>query len=89
MACTVQYGPYYGFTLSELQTEQNRYKAAMQKAVHGSGSIQSASVNGRSFTYGNPRGWSFEEWQAELQDAMAQLDPCVAPLPKQTRYAAR
>lgn len=89
MAQTVQTGPYFGFTASELETELERYKAAVRKATHGPGAIQSASVNGRSFSYGNAQGWSLDEWQAEIQDALAQVDPCVTATTTSTVYAAR
>lgn len=89
MAQTVQTGPYFGFTASELETELERYKAAVRKATHGPGAIQSASVNGRSFSYGNAQGWSLDEWQAEIQDALAQVDPCVTATTTLTVYAAR
>lgn len=89
MAQTVQSGPYFGFTASELETELERYKAAVRKATHGPGAIQSASVNGRSFSYGNAQGWSLDEWQAEIQDALAQVDPCVTATTTSTVYAAR
>lgn len=89
MAQTVQFGPYYGFTAAELDTELERYKAAVKKASHGPGGIQSASINGRSFSYGNARGWSLDEWQAEIQDALAQVDPCVTATSTSTVYAAR
>lgn len=89
MAQTVQHGPYFGFTASEIDTELERYKDAVKKATHGPGGIQSASINGRSFSYGNGRGWSLEEWQAEIQDAQAQVDNCVTATSTSTVYAAR
>lgn len=89
MAQTVQFGPYYGFSAAELDAELERYKAAVKKASHGPGGIQSASINGRSFSYGNARGWSLDEWQAEIQDALAQVDPCVTATSTSTVYAAR
>lgn len=73
---TVPAGPYFGFSLPELESELTRYKAAR---VESGSRLQAASVNGQSYSFG-PRGdWSLDEWQIQLQAAFAYLDPSRFP----------
>lgn len=83
-AQTVPTGPYFGFTLAELETELTRYKAARQ--VSGS-RLTGSSINGQSYTFG-PRGdWSLDEWQNAIQAAFYYLDPGRYPLQAPTNSA--
>lgn len=68
MAQTIPSGPYFGFTQAELTAELTRYK----QAVRQSGSrLAGASQSGQSYQFG-PRGdWTLEEWQVQLQAALA------------------
>ena len=86
---TVQYGPYFSFSPAEMQAELARYKAALQAATPGAGNIVSASVNGSSFTYGPNGTWSLAEWQANIQDALSQVDDNVQALPGEARVRFR
>ena len=86
---TVQYGPYFSFSLAEMQGELSRYKAALQASTPGAGNIVSASVNGSSFTYGPNGTWSLAEWQANIQDALSQVDDDVQALPGEARVRFR
>lgn len=82
---TVQAGIYFGFTLAEMQTEQARYKAEVQKVVGGPRNVVGASVNGKSFSYGpGGGGLTLAQWQAEIQDALSQVDDDVIALPNAT-----
>ena len=83
----VQWGPYWGATLAEMQAEKARVKAAVLSATHGSKNIVGASVNGKSFSYGPSGVWSLAQWQAEVQDAMAQVDDAEFALPSETMAA--
>lgn len=76
MASTVPTGPYFGFSLPELNTELARYKAEVKR----SGSrLQGASQNGQSYTFG-PRGdWTLDEWQQHLQAALAYFGAADEP----------
>ena len=80
----VQWGPYWGSSLAEMQAEKARVKAAVLSATHGPKNIVGASVNGKSFSYGPSGVWSLTQWQAEVQDAMSQVDDSVAALPSET-----
>jgi len=73
MEPTVKNGMYFGFTMGEMLTELGRYKTEMkkQKAV----SLQGASVNGSSYTYGPNRDMNLQSWQVEIQSALSQLEP--------------
>lgn len=81
---SVQFGLYYGFSLAEMQAELARYKAAVQAVTGGAGHVVSASVNGSSFTYGPNSDLSLAQWQAEIQNAMADVDDNVISLPSET-----
>jgi hypothetical protein len=81
---SVQFGLYYGFSLAEMQAELARYKAAVQAVTGGAGHVVSASVNGSSFTYGPNADLSLAQWQAEIQNAMADVDDNVIGLPSET-----
>ena len=86
MACdTVQSGIYFGFSLDEMQAELSRYKAEVKKLVGGPRNVVAASVNGKSFSYGPGGGLSLAQWQAEIQDALSQVDEDVVALPSETR----
>ena len=82
---SVQAGIYYGFTLAEVQAELARYKAEVQKMVGGPRNVLAASVNGKSFSYGPSGTLSLTQWQAEIQDALSQVDDDVIALPSETR----
>lgn len=86
---TVQAGPYFGFTLAEMQTELARYKAEVKAATHGPRHVVGASVNGKSFSYGPQGAWSLAQWQAEIQDALSQVDDTVVALPNETAVRFR
>jgi hypothetical protein len=76
MASTVPTGIYFGFTKPELNDELARYKAAVKQS--GS-NLVGAGINGQSFTFG-PRGdMSLEQWQQELQAALAYFGDGDAP----------
>jgi hypothetical protein len=81
---SVQFGLYYGFSLAEMQAELARYKAAVQAMTPGAGHVTSASVNGSSFTYGPNADLSLAAWQAEIQNALADVDDNVIGLPSET-----
>ena len=81
---SVQFGLYYGFSLAEMQAELARYKAAVQAVSGGASHIVSASVNGSSFTYGPNADLSLAQWQAEIQNAMADVDDNAVALPSET-----
>lgn len=84
---SVQAGIYYGFTLAEVQAELARYKSEVQKMVGGPRNVLAASVNGKSFSYGPSGSLSLAQWQAEIQDALSQVDDNVIALPSETRVA--
>lgn len=81
--------PYLGFSLSEMQAELARYKAAMQAITPGPGNIVSASANGSSFTYGPNGSWSLEQWGAEIQAAMSFVDDSFISEDQETRVRFR
>ena len=81
---TVQWGTYFGFSLAEMQAEQARAKAAVKATTHGPQNIVNASVNGKSFGYGPNGTWTITEWQAEIQDALSQVDDGTFQLPNAT-----
>ena len=81
---TVQAGIYYGFTAAEMATELARYKAEVQKMVGGPRNVVGASVNGKSFSYGPGGSLTLAQWQAEIQDALSQVDDDVIALPSET-----
>ena len=72
-------GPYFGFTLSELETELTAYKAAR---VAFSTSLASASVNGQSFQFADldKQRAALDTKQIDLQIAFAYLDPGRFPM---------
>lgn len=82
---TVQAGIYYGFTSAEVLAELARYKAEVKKMVGGPRNVLAASVNGKSFSYGPSGSLSLAQWQAEIQDALSQVDDDVIALPSETR----
>lgn len=74
---TVPYGPYFGCTAAQLNAKLAILTAAKLAAVGGaSGTLNSASVNGRSFGYTN-NGKSLESEIAELLQALAWVDVTV------------
>jgi hypothetical protein len=76
MASTVPTGIYFGFTKPELDTELSRYKTAVKQSADR---LIGAGVNGQSFTFG-PRGdMSLEQWQQELQAALAYFGAAEVP----------
>ena len=79
-ALVVPAGPYFGFTLDELETELTRYKAARKTA--GS-RLRNSSVNGQSYSFGDRIDCSLDEWQTALQQALYYMDagryPMIAP----------
>lgn len=71
MAQTIPSGVYFGFTKAELQTELTRYK----EAIKTSGStLQGASQNGQSYSFGPRQDMSLSDWQQALQDALSFFD---------------
>lgn len=84
-SASVQYGIYYGFTLSEVQAELARYKSEVQKMVGGPRNVLAASYNGKSFSYGPSGSLSLAQWQAEIQDALSQVDDDVVALPSEAK----
>ncbi len=83
-AIVVPTGPYFAFTLTEMQAELERYKLARQQ----SGSrLLGASVNSESYQFG-PRGdWNIDEWQMAIQAAFYYLDPGQYPFQPPTNQA--
>lgn len=68
MSQTIPSGPYFGFTLPELRAELIRYK----EQVKSSGSrLTGASQNGQSYQFGPRADWNIQEWQENLQAALA------------------
>lgn len=82
---TVQHGVYFGFSLDEMNAELLRYKAEVKKLVGGPRNVVAASVNGKSFSYGPGGGMSLAQWQAEIQDALSQVDDETVALPSESR----
>lgn len=77
---SVQSGPYAGFSLAEMETEFERYKAALKE----SGSrLVGAQVQGESFQFGPRSDWSLAQWGKAVRFALAQVSPDFIA-PKQT-----
>ena len=80
MADTVATGVYFGFTLTEIAIEIEKYKQARKTAsdhmaASGGGRIGSGNIGGQNVSYVYPEGvGSLEEWAIELQNAQAQLN---------------
>ena len=83
-ARTVQNGPYWGFTKPQLDTERARYVAARQAA---NSDLVGTSVNGQSYSFGERRDGSLDQWQQALQAAFYQVDPSSAQTPPPTSRA--
>lgn len=81
----VPFGPYFGFTLTELQTELARYKAARKLSYSR---LTGATVSGQSYTYGNRTDGNLDEWQNDIQIALYWLAPGLYPFPPPTNAAA-
>ena len=81
---SVKWGPYWGCTFAEMQAEKARVKAAVLSTTHGPKNVVNASVNGKSFGYGPNGTWTLTQWQAEVQDAMSQVDDTEYQLPSAT-----
>jgi len=79
-------GPYFGFTRAEMLTELARYKAA--RANPGSRLVQS-TVNGQSYTFSSNADWLsyMNDWQLNIQAAMAYIDPGQFPFSAPTNSA--
>lgn len=77
-------GPYFAFTLSELNDELTRYKAAR---VQSGSPLLNASVNGQSYGFGPRRDWTIDEWQVQLQAAFYFLNPGLFPMAAPTNAA--
>jgi len=77
-------GPYFGFTLAELNVELARYKAARQQAGTR---LAGATVNGQTFTFGDRKDGTLDEWQDNLQVALTYLDPDTYNFPVQSDRA--
>jgi hypothetical protein len=86
-AQTVPTGPYWGFTLTELETEQARL-IADRKAL--SVRLQGSSVNGQSFQFAviEQQRAELDRRQLDLQAAFYYLDPGRYPLQAPTDSAA-
>lgn len=81
---TVPTGPYFGFTLAEMEIELERHKADRKRS--GSNLI-SSSVNGQSFTFGNRADGSLEQRGQDIQAALYYLDPGRYPFQPPTNSA--
>ncbi len=81
MLSKVPHGVYFQYTKAELDEQVIAYKAAVKEA---SSRLTGASIGGQSFTFG-PRGdMSLEQWQIELQNALAYFGAAdFAPSPTQ------
>jgi hypothetical protein len=76
MPQTIPSGPYFGFTKPELDAELVRYKQARTQ----SGSrLAGASQSGQSYTFGPRADWSLDEWQQQLQAALAYFGAADEP----------
>lgn len=71
MSQIIPAGPYFGFTLAELKVELLRYKEAQ---VQSGSRLIGATVNGQNFQFGAREG-TLQDWQEDLQTALAYLDP--------------
>lgn len=71
---TVPAGPYFGFTLSEMEAELDAYKAD-RKAL--SNLLQGASVAGQSFQFAELQKQrdTMDQRQNDIQIALNYLDP--------------
>lgn len=83
---TVPTGPYFGFTLAELNLELLRYKAARKTSFTR---LVGSSVNGNSYSFGDRTDGSLDEWQAALQAALNYISPGQYFSPPTDRSAAR
>ncbi len=84
MAQTIPSGVYFGFTKTELQTELERYKDAVKTSAS---SLQGASQNGQSYSFGPRQDMNLAEWQQELQAALAYFG--LAECPPRDRQVVR
>ncbi len=71
-AAFIPTGPYRFFTLDMLEVEKARYITARQQAGTR---IAGTTVNGQTFTFGDRKDGSLEEWGENLQTALAYLAP--------------
>lgn len=83
----VQFGPYFSFSKTELDTELARYKAAL-KASAGS-NLQGSSIVGESYSFGPRQDWSLAQWQEHIQGAYAQVAPGLYEDPPGNGFAMR
>ena len=74
---TVPTGPYFGFTLTEMNTELDRYKAARKLA---NSRLRSSTVNGQTYSFGDRIVGNIDEWQQAIQAALYYIDPGLFPL---------
>ena len=81
----VPFGPYFGFTLTELKTELTRYKTARKQAFSR---LTGSSIAGQTFQFGSRVDGTIDEWQNDLQVALYWLDPGLYPFPPPTNSAA-
>ena len=68
MAQTIPAGIYFGFNKAQIQAELPRYIGEVQ--LMGS-PLVGASQNGQSYTFGPRKDLTLQDWQMELQAAMA------------------
>lgn len=84
-ANVVNFGPYFGFTIAELNAELVRYKAAVKQSYSR---LTAAGVNGQTFAFGARTDGSLKDWQYNLQAAFAYLAPGQYPFDVPTNKSA-
>lgn len=82
---TVPFGPYFGFTLSELKAELDRYKSARKLAFS---KLTGSSIVGQTYSFGARIDGNIDEWQNDIQVALYWLDPGLYPFPPPTNASA-
>lgn len=85
-AAFIPTGPYRFFTLAMLEVEKARYITARQQAGTR---LAGATVNGQTFTFGDRKDGSIEEWGDNLQTALAYLAPDIYQPGASDRAVAR
>ncbi len=81
---SVPTGPYFGFTLAEMETELTRYKEARKLA---NSNLRGSTVNGQSYNFGERIDGNIDEWQTAIQAALYYLDPGRFPFQAPTNAA--
>lgn len=65
-------GVYFGFSLKEMLDELERYKAQVKLSAD---TLGLTTINGQQYQFGPRRDMGLHEWGAEIQNALALLDP--------------